>query len=172
MTLLWCRKSESKKSPRMRFSQLKIIRKWCIKSCLRLEIAQYKMKLCNCKISSDELKWNMTEILFVKSMKLASFADVRIIYHRECDPLVCPSFSDLQGPWPDQAPVCASNGYTYGHIHQIRCLKDLQPGQYDCSNQFNQKWERNYQIIEWSAFQQIFEFFMKAVVHYTKRTEH
>lgn len=58
-----------------------------------------------------------------------STIDVRIIYHRECDPLVCPSFSDLQGPWPSQAPVCASNGYTYGHIHQVRCLRDLQPGQ-------------------------------------------
>lgn len=58
------------------------------------------------------------------------FADVRIIYHRECDPLVCPSFSDLQGPWPEQAPICANNGYTYGHIHQVRCLKDLQPGVY------------------------------------------
>lgn len=56
------------------------------------------------------------------------FLDVRVIYHRECDPLVCPSFEDLQGPWPDQEPICASNGFTYGHVHQVRCLRDLQPG--------------------------------------------
>lgn len=52
---------------------------------------------------------------------------IRIIYHRECHPLVCPSFVDLQGPWPIQSPVCASNGFTYGHIHQVRCLRDLLP---------------------------------------------
>lgn len=58
------------------------------------------------------------------------FADVRIIYHRECDPLVCPSFNDLEGSWPDNDdPVCASNGFTYGNIHQIRCLHDFQPGE-------------------------------------------
>lgn len=56
--------------------------------------------------------------------------EIRIIYHRECHPLVCPSFVDLQGPWPVQAPVCASNGFTYGHIHQVRCLRELQPGQF------------------------------------------
>lgn len=41
---------------------------------------------------------------------------------------MCPSFNDLQGPWPGQEPVCASNGFTYGHVHQVRCLRDLQPG--------------------------------------------
>lgn len=35
---------------------------------------------------------------------------------------------DLQGPWPETAPICANNGYTYGHIHQVRCLRDFQPG--------------------------------------------
>lgn len=96
------------------------------------------------------------------------FADVRIIYHRECSPLVCPSFSDLQGPWPEQAPVCASNGYTYGHIHQVRCLKDLQPGKYRIP--FTSA-RQSIEIVCFSLLfiTQIFEFFMKAAARCMKR---
>ncbi|XP_037044515.1 serine protease inhibitor dipetalogastin-like [Bradysia coprophila] len=52
---------------------------------------------------------------------------VRPMYHRECEPLICPSYQDLQGMWRSSVPVCANNGYTYGHIHQVRCLKDFMP---------------------------------------------
>lgn len=55
-------------------------------------------------------------------------ADIHEIYHRECDPLICPSAQDLQGPWPATESVCASNGFTYGHIHQVRCLREHRPG--------------------------------------------
>lgn len=41
--------------------------------------------------------------------------------------MICPSYQDLQGQWTGSTPVCASDGYTYGHIHQIRCLKDFHP---------------------------------------------
>lgn len=54
--------------------------------------------------------------------------EIRAIYHRECEPLICPSVHDLRGPWPNTAPVCASNGYTYGHVHQARCLSGHIPG--------------------------------------------
>lgn len=106
------------------------------------------------------------------------FADVRLIYHRECEPLVCPSFSDLQGPWPEQAPVCASNGFTYGHIHQVRCLKDLQPGA-SMSNLIGWKCEKSITFffsflshILPFANDQIFELHTKVVVHYMKHTVH
>lgn len=57
------------------------------------------------------------------------FADIHEIYHRECDPLICPSAQDLHGPLPATTPlVCASNGYTYGHVHQVRCLREHRPG--------------------------------------------
>lgn len=43
--------------------------------------------------------------------------------------LVCPSYEDLQGPWWSYrwTSVCGNDGHSYGHIHQVRCLKDFQP---------------------------------------------
>lgn len=64
---------------------------------------------------------------FIKHENKCPISEVRPLYHRECEPLICPSYQDLQGLWRSSVPVCASNGYTYGHIHQVRCLKDFMP---------------------------------------------
>lgn len=77
--------------------------------------------------ASNNVKFKHIFVIF-------SFADVREVARRECSPLICPSFTDLQGPWPDTYPVCANNGYTYGHIHQVRCLKDFIPGIYSIAH--------------------------------------
>lgn len=55
------------------------------------------------------------------------FLEILPIMHRECEPLVCLNYELLQGPTTVSSPVCASNGYTYGNIHQVRCLKDFIP---------------------------------------------
>lgn len=41
--------------------------------------------------------------------------------------MICPDYDALQGPWETKTPVCANNGFTYGHVHQVRCLQDFNP---------------------------------------------
>lgn len=55
------------------------------------------------------------------------FSDVSIVSYSACETLLCPSYEELQGYWVNSAPVCASNGFTYGDVHQVRCLKDFMP---------------------------------------------
>lgn len=49
--------------------------------------------------------------------------------HGECEDLVCPSYEQLQGNWTAEngQAVCANNGFTYGHVNQVRCLKGFVP---------------------------------------------
>lgn len=76
---------------------------------------------------SDNQTYGNRDLLNCYNRQRPRNRHVRVIARRECNPLVCPSFSDLEGPWPDSYPVCANNGYTYGHIHQAHCLKDFYP---------------------------------------------
>ncbi|XP_055706453.1 serine protease inhibitor dipetalogastin-like [Phlebotomus papatasi] len=52
---------------------------------------------------------------------------IHVVRKGECAALLCPSYEDLQGPWTSDTIVCANNGYSYGHPHQVRCLKAFIP---------------------------------------------
>lgn len=62
-------------------------------------------------------------------MRYSVRLEIRVMRHGECEDLFCPDYQQLQGPWTIQSgePVCANNGYTYGHVNQVRCLKGFIP---------------------------------------------
>lgn len=76
---------------------------------------------------SDNKTYGNRELLNCHNKMRPRQRQIRPTSHRECRPLICPSYQDLQGPWRSSTPVCGNNGYTYGHIHQARCLKDFIP---------------------------------------------
>lgn len=67
----------------------------------------------------------------IKSERFHCTAEIKLKHHGECEMLVCPSYADLQGSWWSYrwTSVCASDGHSYGHIHQVRCLKDYHPSE-------------------------------------------
>lgn len=75
----------------------------------------------------SERNSSIVYIFYLIKNLFACLAGVLAIHRRECKPLICPNYQDLLGPWPSKLPVCANNGHTYGHVHQVRCLKDFLP---------------------------------------------
>lgn len=76
-------------------------------------------------------KYNKIIIMIITMKIIIIISEIKVRSHGECEPLVCHSYMDLQGPWWNYrfTSLCANDGRTYGHIRQVRCLKHFHPGE-------------------------------------------